>query len=207
MRMRGNVTQLRDIRKRTGMGRLGEGSSSSSSASAQSGANVVTPVTTQVTTAVSPIFNISAGNSGGGGVTQTGSTMQTATPSAINDITTPMQFGQPQPQIPPVGMMPGGQSEDSSLYDSTGNDLLPASYSNDSMYPTDSAFNQSGAGLFTPRNLLIAAMLGVAAWVLFTPSGKREFAKISKRAKGRGKARPARRTSKKRKTVKLETTA
>jgi hypothetical protein len=190
MIMPGSVTHLRPRRARLG----GEGSSAGAAAAQAS--NVQTPVTTQVTTAVSPVFNVS---SGGGTVNQSGQTYQTATPTASNVM--------PVSQAPSASGQGGGGGGAPGLSDMLGagggvgqegapgelggpGGLTPVggdyagdygSYSDSQQLPTGSAFNQSRGVLSNPKMLIVLALAGVAAWMFLTPSGKKFAGKMQRK--------------------------
>lgn len=192
MMMHGSVNNVRHLRRRAGMGAIDPALIGAAAGALQAGAdpsgggampsggggsNVNVPVSTQVTTAVSPVFNISAGNSGGGGVTQSGSTSQTTTPSVSN------MMNQPQPGMPGgAGYLPGSEALPGSGYDPYGTGL-PAtsdqSYQYDSsapMYPVQPAT----AGVGNMKTLLLLAAAGLAVWYIV---GKQKGATTGSRRK------------------------
>lgn len=190
MIMPGSVTHLRPRRTRMG----GEGSSAGAAASQAS--NVQTPVTTQVTTAVSPVFNVS---SGGGTVSQSGQTYQTATPTASNVMPvsqTPSASGQGgtggggQPGLADMLGAGGGVGQEGAPGELGGSGLTPVageyagdygSYSDSAQLPTGSAFNQSRGVFSNPKMLIVLALAGAAAWLFLTPSGKKFAGKMQRK--------------------------
>lgn len=158
----GNIRRLRP----RGMGAL----SGDSSAQATSTSKANVPVTTQVTTAVSPIFNVS---SGGGTVSQSGSTSQTATPTSRNvmtDITgQPTQGG---------GYGSGGSTANDSAgssYDPTAPGYVdpyttPASYTDEeySGYPAEYTVQPQSGGI--NKNFIYLGIAAAAVYfLLFAP--------------------------------------
>jgi len=193
MMMGGKVADI-SRRRLTRMGAMGEGSSATATSESAATSSVKVPVTTNVTTAVSPIFNISAGNSGGGAVSQSGTTSQTATPYTSNVMTDapPAPFdplgtgtasdvyGMPGQS----GSMPGLQNADySSGYDST---ALPGA----SQY--DAALYETPQSRFNPKMIFIGLAVLGGIYLLMSPKAQNEiktFYRTKKAPKKRRKAR------------------
>jgi len=190
MIMPGTVTPIHSMRRRAGMGAIdptaalsaaaaasdaykgaggGGGGGLPASGGGSGGVNV--PVTTQVTTAVSPVFNISAGNSGGGGVTQSGSTSQTTTPTATNLMNQPQQG---QPGAYPAPYDPYSSPGATSPYGMPGSGYptSDSSYQYDSsnpLYPQTASAGASG-GL---KTVLMIAAVAAVAYLLINSKGSK----------------------------------
>lgn len=145
------------------------------------GSKISVPVSTQVTTAVSPVFNISTG--GGGPVTQSGSTVQSASPSVANMMndTPPGQPGYTGPGSYGSGMpLPG----DSIL----GQGTLPVDYA--SAYDSTSGplYNVGGQSGGIGKWLILGGA-ALALFLLFKPGAKTEIRRIVTGKKSRKRAR------------------
>lgn len=166
--MSGKVLEMRTMRRRAGMSGMGEDKNSSTSTS---GAKVMAPITTQLTTAISPVFNVSSG----GSATQSGSTSQSASPTVSAPLT--------DLQVPGAqGAMPGatgGYAADpygtaqpayNDPYGSTSSPYTPVSdeYTDTGLYPQQYNATQPA------NNNKMFLLLGMAAVAAFLILGKRK---------------------------------